>query len=411
MPKFLVTAKDPSGKTSSEILEAADINEAVKKVQARELFVISIQPTVEEAAVQAQASSPLAGRKFPRSGIAVEDLLAFSKQIATMLEAGVPLLRCLSVAVDQTSSRKLAYILEAIRSDVEGGANFSQSMAKHPRVFSNFWVSLIEVGEASGTLSDVLKKLAAYVEDAARFRAQIISALIYPAILTIVCVGAVSVFALFIGPTFEKIFKDMNVVLPGITVVMLGIFNFVRGKFFFIVAAIIGLFFLLRMYVRTPVGRWQTEAVLFSIPGIGEMLQLIVLEKFASQMAVLLEAGVPILYGLEIAERLVDNMIYGEAIRQVREEVSQGKGLSEPMEKSGYFPPMAVQMVKVGEETGELANMLKHVAGYYKQAVEDFIKRISTMIEPALLVIMGGVIGTIVVAMFLPLLDLSSGGM
>ena len=201
----------------------------------------------------------------------------------------------------------------------------------------------------------------------------------------------------------------MNTTLPGITVFMLGSFNFLRTKFLLIIAFVVAAFFLIKKYIQTPIGRRHYEAALFRMPVFGDVVRLIIVEKFTSQMAILVDTGVPILYALEIAERLVDNVICGEIIKDIRDAVKEGKLLSEPMEKSGFFPPMAVQMIRVGEETGELAKMLNHVAAYYKATVEEFMKRLGTLIEPFMLVFMGSVIGLIVVSMFLPLFSLAGG--
>jgi len=411
MPKFFVTSKDQNGKTQSSVMEASDKSSAIALVQSQSLFVIEIQPIGE--AQQSSASSEKSSavqHKFGHNKVKLEDIVVFARQLATMLESGVPLLRSLSVIVDQVDSRQLSVILHSIRTDVEQGQPFSKSLGLHPRVFSPFWVSLVEVGEASGTMPRVLKKLTEYMEASAKFQSQLGSAMIYPYVLMGIGGGAVLCFALFIGPTFEKIFKDLHATLPGITVMMLAIFKFIQTQFILIVLAVIGLVFLFKSYVKTPVGRWQWEMLLFNVPTLGRIVRLIVVEKFTSQMAILIESGVPILYALEISERLVDNMVCGAILKDVRDEVAEGKMLADAMEKSGFFPSMAVQMIRVGEETGELSKMMGHVAVFYKGQVEEFMKNISQLIEPVMLVFMGGIIGLIVVAMFLPLLELSTGG-
>lgn len=413
MAKFFVTAKGQDGSPRSSVMEAKDIGQVVSSAQAQGLFVVNVQPLDEpKVVVNEVAQDPAfsAERKFSHTSVRLEDIVTFARQLATMLEAGVPLLRSLSVIQEQIDSRRLAQVIYAMKVDVEQGETFSKSMTKHPQVFGQFWVSLIEVGEASGTLPQILQKLTTYVEEDARFRSHIISALIYPAVLLFVCIAAILFFALFVGPTFEGIFKEMGTDLPGLTVAMLGFFKFIKTQFILIALVIAGLVFLFRWYVRTPAGRWQWEVVVFSMPLLGPVARLIVIERFTSQMAVLIDSGVPILYALEISERLVDNLICGQVVRQIREAVREGKLLAQPMDASGFFPPMAVQMVKVGEETGELGKMLNHIAKYYKQNIEDFMKRIGTLIEPVMLIIMGGIIGVIVISMFLPLFNLAGGG-
>jgi type IV pilus assembly protein PilC len=410
MPKFFITSKNAAGKTQTSVQDAADKNAAIAVVQAQGFFVVAVESLDNVQQSADPESAPVRVRKFGHNKTKLEDIVVFARQLATMLEAGVPLLRSLAVIVDQVDSRELSEALQKIQQDVESGQPFSKTLGNHPKVFSPFWVSLIEVGEASGTMPRVLKKLTEYMEEAAKFQSQLGSAMIYPYVLMGIGGAAVLCFALFIGPIFEKIFLDLHTTLPGITVAMLALFKFIQTKFLFIVAAIVGAKYAFGAYTRTPAGRWQWEMFLFNVPTLGRIVRLIVVEKFTSQMSILIESGVPILYALEISERLVDNMVAAAVIKDVREAVAEGKILADCMEKSGFFPSMAVQMIRVGEETGELSKMMGHVAAFYKLQVEEFMKNISTLIEPVMLVAMGGVIGTIVVAMFMPLLSLSTGG-
>ena len=410
MPKYFITSKNSSGKTQTTVLDAQDKNAVISIAQAQGLFVVSVQPLEEMRQQASSGKSSGAQRKFTHDNVKLEDIVVFSRQLATMLEAGVPLLRGLGIISDQLESRRFAAIIEQVKQDVEQGQSFSKSLEKHPLVFSQFWVSLVEVGEASGTMPRVLVKLTEYMEEAARFQSQLIGAMIYPGVLFTVGMGAVVCFALFIGPTFEKIFNDLNAALPGITVMMLAFFKIIQTKFLFILAGIVGIVFAYKAYAKTTAGRWQIEMILYNCPTLGTIVRLVVVEKFTSQMSILIESGVPILYALEISERLVDNMVCAAVLKDVREDVREGKLLADSMEKSGFFPSMAVQMIRVGEETGELSKMMGHVAAYYKGQVADFMKNISVLIEPVMLVFMGGIIGTLVVAMFLPLLTLSTGG-
>jgi type IV pilus assembly protein PilC len=402
--KFLVSAKDKQGVAQSKVIETGSLNEAVAIAQAQGLYVMNIQPLEEKAE---RLAIQEATRAFSHNSVSLQDIMSFARQLATMLSAGVPLLRSLNVITAQVESRGLANILSEVCVDVEGGIPFSKALSKHPRYFDQFWVSLVEIGEASGTMPQVLLKLTSYMEEAAKFRGQIIGALVYPAILFVISMGAVLFFALFVGPTFERIFKEMGTQLPGFTVMMLAIFRFIKDYFFFIILAMVALFFVLKAYIQTPFGRRQSEIIAFGLPVFGPLIKLVVIEKFTSQMALLIDSGVPIIYALEISERLVDNTICAEVIVSVREAVKEGKLLAEPMERSGFFPPMAVQMVRVGEETGELGKMMNHVAVYYKQAIEEFMKRFATMVEPNMLVFMGGIIGVIVISMFLPMFNLA----
>jgi len=256
----------------------------------------------------------------------------------------------------------------------------------------------------------VLSKLAFYLEQQAEFRSTIVSAVMYPIVLFVICMGAVAFFALFVGPRFENIFKTMGVQLPLITRFLLDSFRFIKTNLHWIILSVVTGVFFFRKWIKTKPGRLHLENFLFGLPTIGGIYKLIVIERFTSQMAILVESGVPILFALDISERLVDNLICAKIINTIKESVRQGELLVAPMERSNFFPPMTIQMISVGEETGELSKMLEHVAGFYQSSVETFMKRLGTLIEPFMLVTMGIVIGVIVLAMFLPMFNIAQLG-
>lgn len=411
MPRFRYQAKDANGKDISSETEAYDQSTLVESLQERGLFVFKVEevqaPKVEKASRPEKASTV---RKFTHKKIELNDLLTFSNQMTTLLESGVILLRSLEVIQAQIESENFYKVLAHVTKRVEEGIPLSAALAEHPRVFNQFWVSLVEVGEASGTMPIVLQKLAFYLKQQAEFRSTITSAIMYPAILFVVCMGAVSFFALFVGPRFETVFSSMNVELPLITRVLLGTFRIIKEKFLLIVGAVTIVVFFFKKWLKTTPGRNQSEKIFFSMPVIGKIFKLIIVERFASQMAILVESGVPILVALDIVERLVDNLTCARVISQIKERVKEGELLVGPMERSRFFPPLTIQMITVGEETGELSKMLKHVAEFYQKEVETTMKRIGTIIEPFMLVFMGAVIGVIVLAMFLPMFNISQLG-
>src|SRR3989338_4359855 len=412
MAKFSYTVKDQSGKTYRNVVDMANKNVLVEKLHKDGFFLVNITEVVVAPIKKKQsgAATFVPRRKFNHKSVKLADLLSFSRQLATMLEAGVPLIRSLTVIETQVDSETFFKILQRIRGDVEQGTSLSVAVAKHPKVFNQFWVSLLEVGEASGTIPTILHKLAFYLEQQSSFRAKIISGIIYPAILFFVAMGAVAFFALFVGPRFEAIFISMGAQLPLITVVLLAVFKFIKTYFLLLIGSIILFIILLRKYIQTYHGKLQFEKFMFDLPVFCEIFQLIIIERFASHMAILIDAGVPILYSLEITERLVNNNTCALIINKVKEGVKEGELLVAPMERSGFFPPMFIQMIMVGEETGELSKMLKHVARFYQDTVETFMARFATIIEPFMLIFMGVVIGTIVVAMFLPMFNIAQIG-
>jgi type IV pilus assembly protein PilC len=408
MPKYTYTARDASGKVKTDIVEALNEQVLVDKLQAQGLYIIKFYEPLEM--VQSQVAQKSSVRRFDHNKIKLEDLLIFSRQLATMLQAGVALMRALDVVLAQIQSRDLYNTITQIRTDVEAGKAFSQALAKHPKAFGQFWISLVEVGEASGTLADVLNKVASHVEEEAEFRSVIISALIYPMILCLASFGAVIFFALFVAPKFEEIFSSMHTKLPIMTVILLASFKFIKKNLILLIGGIVGTVIVLVNYFKTPMGKLQLEQILFRLPIFGDINKLIIMERFAAQMSILVGSGVPILLSLDIVSRLVENESVGLLIHKVRDEVREGKGVADTLAKEPFFPLMAVQMIKVGEETGELAKMLEHVALYYKKNVEAFMKRFGTIFEPFMLIFMAGAIGIIVVSIFLPLFKLGQGG-
>jgi type IV pilus assembly protein PilC len=409
MPIYLYTVKDSAGNTKTDTVQAFNENALVEKLQSEGYFIVNIRLAMEKSALKADKKKEM-DFKFDHDKVKTEDLLVLSRQLATMLEAGVTMLRSLDVIMSQIQSREMFVAVTKIHDDVEQGSSLSAALARCPKIFNQFWISLVEVGEASGTMPLVLNKLAQHVEQEMAFQSTIVSALVYPIILFVVCIGAVLFFALVVGPKFEDIFNAMHAQLPLMTRCLLGIFDAIRHYFLYIVGSGLGLFFILRAYFSTPMGQLQFEKMIYRLPVVGEITKLIIVERFAAQMAILIESGVPILYALEITEKLVNNKTCGLVVAQVREGVREGRGMADSLMDAGFFPMMAVQMIKVGEETGELGKMLKHVAKFYQGNVEAFMKRFGTLIEPFMLIVMALMIGTIVISIFLPLFKLGQGG-
>ena len=409
MPIFIYTVKDNEGKNKTETIQALSEDALVEKLQADGFFIVSIRQASADKPTEKTEKKKEPEFKFNHENCKIEDLLVLSRQLATMLQAGVTMLRSLDVIKSQIQSRELFMAVKNIHDQIEQGSSLSNALSKHPKMFNQFWVSLAEVGEASGTMPLVLNKLAEHVEQDVAFQSTIVSAMVYPMILFTVCIGAVLFFALVVGPKFEDIFNQMHTQLPAMTKYLLATFDFIKHYFFMIAGGITGTFFVLKGYFSTPLGELQLEKIIYGLPVVGDVTKLIIVERFAAQMAILTESGVPILYALEITEKLVNNKTCGIVVAQVRERVREGRGMADALTESGFFPMMAVQMIKVGEETGELGKMLKHVAEFYQNQVEAFMKRFGTLIEPFMLVFMAAMIGTIVIAIFMPLFKLGQG--
>jgi type IV pilus assembly protein PilC len=331
----------------------------------------------------------------------------FSRQLATMLEAGVTLLKSLDVLTKQIESRRLLEAAEDVKHSIANGNSFHDALIKHPKIFTDFWVHIVETGEASGALPVTLAQLADYLETTAAMRRKVTSALIYPAVLIGLSMVALTVFTVWIIPIFARVFESFNLELPAITVLVMNFSNFVR-KFLLVLLAMFGvLVFLLFKYLQTENGKWQFDRIILKVPIVSSLFQRIAIERFASGLGTLIESGVPILYALDIVGKAVGNKVMEEGIGEVRESVRQGKGMGQPLGKNPIFTPMVVQMVAVGEEIGELGKMLRKISEFYKERIATALERITTLIEPIVLVFMGGVVGVMVVSMFMPIFQLA----
>ncbi|MBU0759988.1 MAG: type II secretion system F family protein [Candidatus Omnitrophica bacterium] len=401
MPFFKYVVRDRSGKLMDEVVEAVSQEALTNQLQSRNLFVISIGPAPQVKKVKKIQ------RRYHRR-VKTFDLIMFSKELATLLSSGVTLIKSLEILCKQTESLALLRSVEQIKKDVEGGYTFQNALKKHDKIFSEFWIHLVETGEASGHLPQSLEQLAGYLEESAELKKKVTSALVYPVILLCVAAAAIVIFLLKIIPVFSEIFKGFNVELPLLTRLVIGMSTIVR-KYFLIVAGMgVALFFVLKQYISTEAGRFQFDALKLKLPILGPVMQEVSTERFASGLSTLLKSGVPILHALEIAEKTAGNKVMEKELRQVKTAVRDGKGIAQSMQESTLFSPLVVQMIGVGEEIGELGKMLERISVFYKERVNTFVSRLTTMFEPLVLVFMGVVVGVLVIAMFMPIFSISS---
>ena len=409
MPKFSYICRKSSGEKEAGVIEGPSQDEAVAQLQKKGLFVTSIIPfdVGKKEGALSQEGRPVR-KQFTHGSINTNDLVIFARQLAMLLGAGVSLLRSLDVISKQVDSKKLFNIINQIHQDMEGGRTLRDALAKFPDVFSPLWINLVETGEASGNLPTVLEKLAYYLEESASFVRKIISALLYPGILLFVSVSAVLFFILKIVPTFTTLLTSFGVELPLPTKILINTSSFLRHNFFLISGLIIGMFFLIKHLAKRPPFDRIFENIKFRIPIFGEFFRFMLLERFATTMAILIESGVPILYALEISERSAGSLKMSEAIQYIKKNVKEGRSMASPMEKSEFFTPMVVQMVAIGEEIGELSNMLKRIAKFYQEYLETFVTRLATIFEPLMIVFIGVIIGAMVISIFLPIFSIAS---
>jgi len=411
MPRFFYTVRDNTGKKITSYEDASSDDELVGRLQAKGLIVISIMTSAKDA--KSQPVTERVGRiklKQYHTGISDSDLVLFCRQLATLLGAGVTILKCLDVISRQVASYRLFKVIKDLQKGMEAGLSLHEAMAKHPTVFSELWVNLVESGEASGNLAVILNRLAGYLERNMAFKRKVVSALIYPIILSVVGISAFLFLTVRVMPTFAELFTNFGVELPFLTKILIAVSVFIRNFGVILLGFSILGSYILYQYVKTKPGRRQFENFRFRIPIFGVFFRALAVEQFSAEMSTLIESGVPILYSLEIAEHSVGSPTLAEIIGKVKDDVRDGKTLSQPLEQSGFFEPMVIQMITIGEEIGELPQMFKKINTFYEEYTETFLARFSVMFEPFMLVVMGLLVGIMVIGMFLPIFDLSKIG-
>lgn len=410
MPRFYYTARDKTANKVTGVEEGSSEDEIIDRLQAKDLIVVNILSEDKRLFRFSGQGTVRKKFKFRHYRVTNNDLMLFCQQLATLLGAGVTILKGLDIISKQVSSRRLFDVLQKLTKDMEAGLSLHEAMAQHRNVFSELWINLVESGEASGNLAVILNRLSSYLERNLAFRRKLVSAMIYPMILMCAGLGALLFLTIKIIPTFAEFFKGFNVTLPFLTRMLVAVSAFIRKSIVVVFAVIITGVFIFRRYIRTKEGRLAYERFKFRLPIFGEVFRAVTVERFSSEMSTLVESGVPILYSLEIAEHSVGNLVMADIIRKIKDEVREGKSVSQPLDKSGFFEPMVVQMVAVGEEIGELSLMFKRINLFYQEYVETFLARFTSMFEPIMLIFMGVIIGLMVIGMFLPIFQIAQVG-
>ncbi len=336
-----------------------------------------------------------------------KDLVIFTRQFATMIGAGLPLIQALEILSKQTENKAFAKKITEIKTDVEGGSTFADALKKHPRVFSELYTNMVAAGEAGGILDTILVRLATYIEKAQALKRKVKGAMIYPSVVISVAVLVIVVIMIYVVPTFSKMFTDLGGTLPMPTQIVINMSNFLGGTGgLVILASLIGFAIFIVQFRRTERGKRITDSIMLKFPIIGVLLRKVAVAKFTRTLGTLVSSGVPILDGLNITAKTAGNKVIEKAVLDVRQGVSEGKTIAEPLAGSKVFPPMVTQMIAVGESTGALDSMLEKIADFYDDEVDNAVANLTSMIEPVLMVFLGGSIGFIVVAMYLPIFKL-----
>lgn len=408
MPKYSYTARDQHGTVQTGMVDAKNPDEVVGILQGRGLLVTGVGELGEAIAAKAGPVRVARSRRL-HGRVTTEDQVLLCQQLSALVDAGIPLVRSLRVVIAQVESRQLLLALEEATREVEAGRTFRDALAKHPKIFTNMWLNLVETGEASGHLGESLRQLAHHYEAANKLQNEVKTALTYPGFLIGAACLVMAVFVYVIIPKFTKMFEAMNMELPALTKAIIAISNGARQYWVLIVLGLGGGAFALRQFLGSAAGRAFMDRLLLTLPGFKVLFTNVQVAEFFRGMTTLLGSGVPLLSSLEIMGNCATSGIYGQGINMIKEYVKEGKTMAQPMEETGLFPPMAVQMVQVGEEIGELAKMMDRVARFYEERVEIFIARMSRLFEPIAIVVMAGIVLVIVLSIFMPIFKMSGG--
>lgn len=405
MPLYSYTARDADGRVKQGLKEGQTQEEILAALQSGGLLVTQIVEVGEIGKPKKK------GRRRKRhTNIKLTDLILATRQLATLVGAGVTLLRSIEVILHQISSNRLQKVFELVREDIRAGQPFYAALAKHPKIFSSFFVNLVRTGEAGGHLAQALDQLASYLENEEKIRNKVISAMIYPVILIGMSILIISAFLLKIVPIFTELFRNFGIELPGLTKAVIVASEFLQTQFLLLVGIIVGAVFFFRAVRASRQGRLVWDHVTLKLPILGDLTRDSAVSDFAKGLGTLIRSGVPILYALDIVAKSARNSLVQRLLEDVRMEVREGRSIAEPLSAGDIFDPIVIQMVRVGEEIGELGSMLEKVGIFYDEQIERTTERLVSLIEPLAIVVMGVVIGLLVISMYMPIFSVTQLG-
>jgi len=399
MPTFGYVVKDKLGKTHTGTLESESRNTLIEQLWKRDFVVLAIEE---------RGHGTFALLRVGQPGVKSEQIVIFSRQLATMVDSGIPIAPALDVLADQMENRTFRQILKKVRGDIEAGSSLSEAIGRHPRAFSEFFVNMVRAGESSGRLDEILDRVAAYIEKVSVLQRKVRVSLFYPAFVTVLAIGITTFLLVVIVPKFKEIFTALGGQLPAPTQLLLGVSEFIGTYLAYEVLACVALAVGVRLYMGTPAGRLQFDRLALHIPVIGKLLQKVFIARFSRTLATLVKSGVPILTSLEIVAKTAGNKVVEGAVLAARSSIKEGENIADPLALSQVFPTMVTRMIAVGEKTGELEKMLTKIADFYENEVDAAVTALTSLIEPLVIAILGVVIGGIVVALFLPIFKIST---
>ncbi len=415
MPTFNYTATDSGGKETKGTIDVANQTEAIGRLKEMGFYPLKVVlATPEKGGGKAKGGSApkKAARSFTIPGfggkVKVKVLTSFTRQLATLVDAGLPLLRGLRVLQKQERSAVLKRILGDLAASIEGGSTFSEALAQHPKTFNKLYVNMVKAGELGGVLEVVLNRLSEFMEKAQKIKGKVIAAMFYPAAVMTVAGGILVLLMVVVVPKFKLIFQDMleGAPLPAFTNLVLSISDVIAKNFLLTAGIVAGLVIILKLVIKTKLGRRIFDKFKLIFPLIGPVISKVAISRFTRTLGTLVSSGVPILQALTIVKETAGNVIVGNAVSAVHESVKEGETITAPLESSGVFPPMVISMVDVGEQTGALPEMLMRIADNYDEEVDNAVSAMTSLLEPIMIVFLAVVVGSIVIALFLPLITL-----
>lgn len=424
MPRYTYVALDSRGQESTGLVDAASTNEAIGELRRAGYFPTNVYEEGATAAVAAKSarqktSTPRAERKagsknivlFQRKSVKPKVMMIFTRQLATLIDAGLPLLRGLNVLAKQERDSVLKSTINKLADSVQGGSTFSEGLAQHPRLFNDLYVNMVKAGELGGVLEVVLTRLAEFQEKAQKIKNKVVAAMVYPAIVLVLALAIMTFLMIFIVPRFEAIFHDMlgDKPLPTITLFVIGVSDFMQNHWAILLGLLVGIIVAYKLAARTRAGRAILDRVKLRAPLFGDLIRKTSISRFSRTLGTLVTSGVPILQALTITRETAGNTVIARAISQVHDSVKEGESIVQPLEASGAFPPMVISMIDVGEETGQLPEMLLKIAEVYDDEVDNSVAALTSLLEPIMIVLLALIVGTIVIALFMPLISIISG--
>jgi len=399
MPVFEWEGKSLSGEAKRGVQSSDSMDQLRASVRKDGIILIKASEKKEQkAAPRASRSKKV---KLAQIGI-------FTRQLATMITSGLPLVQSLDILSNQLESATLRAITRTIKEKIEGGARFAETLRDFPNSFDDLYVSLVVAGEEGGMLDSILSRLSNYIEKSEKLKKKVKSALIYPSAIVVVAIGVVLVLLLFVIPVFENMFSSFGKALPLPTQIAINLSKFVKGYILYMIPVVVAIAFVFRRYYKTDNGRRTIDRLSLKIPVVGLLLQKAAVARVTRTLSTLLTSGVSILESLTIVAKTAGNRVIEEALVRARADISEGRSISDPLKESGVFPPMTVQMIQIGESTGALDSMLNKIADFYEEDVDTMVGNLTALLEPVLMVFLGIILGALVIAMYLPIFQLGS---